>query len=120
VPSPAFQIVRRQKIFLVKGWGSAVRWFLAYWRRTFVHYPIQIEEFSMTVAKIIEISAQSSKSFEDACQAGIARANETIKGISGAWIAEQKVVVEKGKVTGYRVTMKVSFLLEEAKPKSKK
>ncbi len=74
----------------------------------------------MSVAKIIEISAESSKSFEDAAANGIARASETIKGITGGWISEQKVLVEKGKVTGFRVTMRVTFLLEESKPKSKK
>ena len=74
----------------------------------------------MSVAKIIEISAGSSKSFEDAAQNGIARAGETIKGITGAWVAEQKVIVEKNKIVEYRVTMKVTFILEEAKPKSKK
>ena len=74
----------------------------------------------MSVAKIIEISAGSTKSFEDAAQIGVSRASETVKGITGAWIAEQKVVVEKGKVVEYRVTMKVTFILDEPKPKSKK
>lgn len=74
----------------------------------------------MSVAKIIEISTGSAKSFEDAAQNGISRAGETIKGITGAWVSEQKVVVEKNKIVEYRITMKVTFLLEEAKPKSKK
>ena len=74
----------------------------------------------MSVAKIIEISTGSAKSFEDAAQNGISRAGETIKGITGAWVSEQKVVVEKNKIVEYRVTMKVTFILEEAKPKSKK
>lgn len=65
----------------------------------------------MSVAKIIEISSESSKSFEDAIQAGIARAEESLKNVRGAWIAEQKVVVEKGRITQYRVVMKVSFVL---------
>jgi dodecin len=74
----------------------------------------------MSVAKIIEISAASTKSFEDAVQNGVTRASQTVKGISGAWVSEQKVVVDKGKVTEYRVTMKISFILDEPKPKSKK
>ncbi len=74
----------------------------------------------MSVAKIFEITAGSSKSFDDAAQVGITRAGETIKGITGAWVSEQKVIVEKNKVVEYRVTMKVTFILEEAKPKSKK
>ncbi len=65
-----------------------------------------------TVAKIIEITASSKKSFEDAISSGIARAGETVKGIKGAWVSEQKVVVDKDKVVEWRVTMKVSFVLE--------
>lgn len=70
----------------------------------------------MSVCKIIEISSSSHKGFEDAITAGIARASETIKHIQGAWVSEQKVVVEKGKVVDYRVTLRLTFLLEEAKP----
>ncbi len=66
----------------------------------------------MSVAKITEIAASSPKSFEDAIKTGIARANKTLKHIRGAWIKDQKVVVEKGKITEYRVTMKVTFVLE--------
>jgi len=65
-----------------------------------------------TVAKIIEITASSKKSFEDAITTGITRAGETVKGIKGAWVSEQKVVVDKHKVVEWRVTMKVSFILE--------
>ncbi len=70
----------------------------------------------MSVAKIIEISSSSPKGFEDAIQHGISRASETVKNIQGAWVSEQKVVVEKGKVVDYRVTLRLTFLLEEAKP----
>jgi dodecin len=73
----------------------------------------------MTVAKIIEISASSKKSFEDAVATGIARASESVSDIQGAWIQEQKVVVSKGKVVEYRVQMKVTFVLQ-AKSTSKK
>jgi hypothetical protein len=67
----------------------------------------------MSVAKVSEIIASSPKSFEDAVAVGIARANKTLKNVRGAWIAEQKVDVEKGKVTAYRVTMRVTFVLKD-------
>jgi len=67
----------------------------------------------MSVAKVSEIIASSPKSFEDAVASGIARANKTLKNIRGAWIAEQKVDVEKGKVVAYRVTMRVTFVLKD-------
>ncbi len=66
----------------------------------------------MSVAKVVEITAGSKKSFDDAVSLGIARANKTLSGVTGAWIKEQKVKVEKGKVVEWRVTMKVTFLLK--------
>ena len=66
----------------------------------------------MSVAKISEISAASAKSFEDAVATGIQRASKTLKNISGAWIQEQKVDIENGKVVQYRVNMKVTFVLK--------
>lgn len=66
----------------------------------------------MSVAKIMEISSASERSFEDAVERGIARANQTVKQITGAWVQEQKVDVENGKITRYRVNMKVTFVLE--------
>lgn len=66
----------------------------------------------MTVAKVTEITATSDKSFADAVQRGIERASKTLHGITGAWIADQEVMVDKGKVTGYRVRMRVTFVLE--------
>lgn len=74
----------------------------------------------MSVAKIIEISSSSSKSFEDAVSHGIATASETLKNITGAWVAEQKVIVKNGKVTEYRVNLRVSFVLEANTAKKKK
>jgi flavin-binding protein dodecin len=68
----------------------------------------------MSVAKITEIQSSSPKGFEDAIQAGIARANKTLRNITGAWVKSQKVVVESGKVTQYRVLMKVSFVLQDS------
>ncbi len=65
----------------------------------------------MSVAKVIEITSGSEKSFKDAIESGIKRASETIEGISSAWISEEKVIVKGGEVAEYRVTMRVTFLL---------
>jgi flavin-binding protein dodecin len=65
----------------------------------------------MAVAKVIEITATSDKSFEDAIRQGISKASETVRDIRGAWVKEQKVLVEDGDVSGYRVDLKVSFVL---------
>lgn len=67
----------------------------------------------MSVAKIIEISCESSKSFEDAIHSGIARASKTIHNIKGAWVKEQQVVIENNKVSLYRVDLKVTFVLDQ-------
>jgi hypothetical protein len=66
----------------------------------------------MSVAKTSEISASSSKSFEEAIRKGISKMSETVKNIEGAWVKEQKVVVKDGTVTSYRVTMKVTFIVK--------
>ena len=66
----------------------------------------------MSVAKVVEVSAESAKSFEDAIQQGVARAGETLHNIRAAWIKEQEVIVKEGKVSGYRVIMKVTFVLD--------
>lgn len=66
----------------------------------------------MSVARVTEITASSKKSFDDALQSGIARANKTLRGVKGAWIQDQKVVIEKGKIVEYRVYLKVTFVLE--------
>ncbi len=65
----------------------------------------------MSIAKVIEISAASNKSFEDAIEQGVARACETVKDVRGAWVKEQQVRVENGKIVEYRVDMKVTFVL---------
>ncbi len=67
----------------------------------------------MSVAKIIEITSQSKVSFEDAIAKGISRANKSLKNVKGAWIQDQKVDVEKGKVVNYRVSMRVTFILND-------
>ena len=66
----------------------------------------------MSVAKISEITASSSKSFEDAVKKGVRKMSETVDNIEGAWVKEQKVVVENGDVKAYRVTMKVTFIVK--------
>jgi len=65
----------------------------------------------MTVAKVVEISAESKNSFEDAISQGITRASETVNNIRGAWVKEQSVVIEKGKISVFRVDLKVTFVL---------
>ena len=67
----------------------------------------------MTVAKVSEITSSSSKSFEDAVERGIKRASKTLKNVTSAWIADQEVEIQKGKVTEYRVRMRVTFVLED-------
>ena len=67
----------------------------------------------MTVGKVLEITAESKKGFKDAIQEGIERTAKNVKGIQSAWIKEQKVVVEGGQVKGYRVDLKITFLVED-------
>lgn len=67
----------------------------------------------MSVAKVTEIISSSTKGFDHAVAEGIARADKTLKNVKGAWVKEQKVMVNKGKITEYRVTMKVSFVLKD-------
>ena len=67
----------------------------------------------MDVAKVSEISATSKISFEDAIQKGLARAGKTIRNIRSAWIKEQQVRVDKGKIIEYQVNMLITFVLED-------
>jgi len=67
----------------------------------------------MTVARITEISSISKKSFEDAVVQGVDRANQTLKNVKGAWVKDQEVTVENGKIAGYKVILKVTFVLNE-------
>jgi dodecin len=66
----------------------------------------------MAVARVTELISSSTKSFQDAVEIGIARADRTLENVKGAWIQDQKVVVEKGKVVEYRVNMQVTFVLK--------
>ena len=67
----------------------------------------------MSVAKVSEITSTSKKSFEDAIQSGVARANKTLKNVKGAWVKDQEVTVDNGKVSGYKVILKVTFVLSD-------
>jgi flavin-binding protein dodecin len=67
----------------------------------------------MSVAKISEISATSSKSFEDALKQGIVRANKTLRNVRSAWVKEQQVHVSKGEITEYQVNMLVTFVIDD-------
>ena len=66
-----------------------------------------------SVAKVSEISARSTKGFEDAIDIGIARASKTLRNVRSAWVKEQHVEVRDGKVTSYQVNMMVTFTLDD-------
>ena len=67
----------------------------------------------MSVAKVTEITATSTKGFDDAVQAGITRASKTLQNIKGAYINGMKVDVDNGRIASYRVDMKVTFILKD-------
>jgi flavin-binding protein dodecin len=67
----------------------------------------------MSVARVSEIICESKKGFDDAIATGIARASKTLRNVSEAWVQSQKVIVTKGKITGYRVILKVTFVLDD-------
>lgn len=66
----------------------------------------------MSVAKVIEICSESTKSFEDAIEVGIQQAHKTLKHVRGAWVEGQKVEIKDGRITAYRVDLKVTFVLD--------
>ncbi len=66
----------------------------------------------MSVARVTELSAVSETSFEDAIQQGVNRATSTLRGVEGAWIKDMNVLIENGNITGYRVNIEVTFVLE--------
>jgi dodecin len=69
---------------------------------------------SMSVARVTELSAVSETGFEDAIRQGVARATSTLRGVEGAWIKDMNVLIEDGNVTGYKVNMEVTFVLEDS------
>ena len=66
----------------------------------------------MSIAKVTEITASSTESFEDAIRKGVARAAETIHGMQAAWVQEQSVVITDGAVSAWRVNLKITFMLD--------
>lgn len=67
----------------------------------------------MTIARVTEVSCTSEKSFEDAVKSGLGRASKTLRGVSGAWVKEQKVRVEDGKIIEFQVNLMVTFVLDD-------
>jgi len=70
-------------------------------------------EHPMSVAKVSELICESNKSFEDAVAKGVSRANKTLRNVTEAWVQSQKVIIAKGKITGYRVILRVTFVLDD-------
>ena len=68
----------------------------------------------MSVARVTELSATSDTSFEDAIQQAVSRATSTLRGVEGAWIKDQNVLIEDGNIVGYKVNLAVTFVLEDA------
>jgi dodecin len=66
----------------------------------------------MSVAKVIEVTASSTESFEDAVRVGIEKSGKSVRHIKGAWVSEQKVDVEEGKISAFRVTLRITFVVE--------
>ena len=67
----------------------------------------------MSVAKVSEITSSSAKSFEDAIQTGVQRASKTLQNVVSAWIQDQEVGIQDGKITEYKVKMKITFILKD-------
>jgi dodecin len=67
----------------------------------------------MTVARVTEVIAASKKSFDDAIHTGVDRANKTLKNVTGAWVKDQSMEITKGKVTLYKVVLKITFILND-------
>jgi dodecin len=67
----------------------------------------------MSVARVTELSAISEQSFEDAIDQAVARATKTLRGVQGAWVKDQNVMIEDGNITGYKVNVEITFELEE-------
>jgi len=67
----------------------------------------------MSVARVTELTSTSTKSFEDAIQQGVDRANQSLRNVKAAWVKEQEVSVENGKIADYKVILKVTFVLDD-------
>lgn len=73
----------------------------------------RIRRYDMSVARVTEISSRSSQSFEAAINEGIDRANKTLRNVRSAWIKEQQVDIEDGRIIAYRVNILVTFVLDD-------
>jgi dodecin len=67
----------------------------------------------MSIARVTELSATSETGFEDAINQAVARATKTLRGVEGAWVKDQNVMIENGNITGYKVNVEITFMLEE-------
>ena len=67
----------------------------------------------MPVARVVELSASSDQSIEDAINQGVKRATSTLRNVEGAWVKDQNVIVENGNIVGYKVNLSITFVLEE-------
>jgi flavin-binding protein dodecin len=67
----------------------------------------------MSIARVTELSAISERGFEDAIDQAVARATKTLRGVQGAWVKDQNVLIEDGNIVGYKVNVEVTFELEE-------
>lgn len=67
----------------------------------------------MSVARVTEISATNPNSFEDAINEGVNRATSTLRGVQGAWVKDQNVLIENGSIVGYQVNLAITFILED-------
>jgi flavin-binding protein dodecin len=68
----------------------------------------------MTVAKVTEIIASSTESFDEAIKTGVARAHKTLTHLKSAWVQNQQIKLDdEGRITEYRVQLKITFILEE-------
>ena len=77
-------------------------------------YKLKLKEAKMSISRITEVKSSSRLSFDDALKKGIARAQKTLKNVKSAWIWNQEVILDsKGKISEYRVQMKITFLLED-------
>lgn len=72
-----------------------------------------LRSYEMSVARVTEIIAMSKVSFDDALMLGVARAHKTLKNVRSVWIHDQSVDVEKGKIVGYKLSLKVTFVLND-------
>ncbi len=68
----------------------------------------------MTVARVTEISSTSEQSFEDAINQGVQRATSTLRNVQGAWVKDMNVLMQDGNITGYKVNLAITFVLEDA------